>query len=148
MFLVSTTNDKCLFSVFLKFKNVIVNDSDLFFNCIMFMPFSESDSRMTFCDVLKISRNLYSAKMLVACWPQQVVVHESDSGERGLTSRLSIVFSECQAAVGLRFLGRQLSAKTSLLIVTGLEQSEHRLQPGHSGSVRPRKKALSKYTGH
>ena len=58
------------------------------------------------------------------CWPQQVVVHDSDSGE---ASRLNIVFSECQAVVGLRFLGRQLSAKTSLLIVTGLEQGEHRL---------------------
>lgn len=75
---------------------------------------------MTFCDVLKISRNLYSAKMLLA--PTSCC--SRFRFRRGLTP-LSIVFSECQAAVGMRFLGRQLSAKTSLLLVTGPEQGEH-----------------------
>ena len=41
--------------------------------------------------------------------------------KRGL-SRLNIVFSESRDMAGLRFLGRQLSVKTSLLIVTGPAQ--------------------------
>ena len=68
-----------LLSIIENFKDVIVNDSDLFFK--LHNGSSESDIRirMTFGDVLKISRNLYSAKF--CCWPQQVVVHDSDSGE-------------------------------------------------------------------
>ena len=68
------------------------------------------------------------------CWPQQVVVH--DLIQEGPHAS-NIVFSECQALEGLRFLGRQLGAKTSFPIVTGLELGEHEQKQGHSGSVRP-----------
>ena len=108
-----------LLSIIGKFKDVNINDSDLFLDCIMVMlPVRVTSGWLS----VMYSRYQGTCTLQSCSWPQQVVVHDSDWGEASPHAS-NIVFSECQAAAGLRFLGRQLSAKTSLLLVTGLEHS-------------------------
>ena len=119
-FYIETMGGSCIVSYLLSiiemFKDVIVNDLGLFFNCIM-VPVRVTSGW------LSVMYSRYQG----TCTLQSFVAGPNKLlftiliQERPHAS--NIVFSECQAAVGLRFLGRQLSAKTSLLLVTGLEHS-------------------------